>query len=173
MKYLILTIGMSLLLISVYSQKADSTIVFRKRHFYQNEQQITKAELSKLLANNPASSTEYKKWTKNVLIGSGFVLGGSIMIATAAIIDLSSTMQQTKDLDNGIYTNDYPSASVGLYAGAVVCSLVGLSIVLRSNKKHLHKSIELYNSSFSEAVKRPIKFELMVNSNELGVRMSF
>ena len=172
MKYLILTIGMSLFLISAYSQKADSTIVFKKRKFYQNEQQITKAELSKLLANNPASSAEYKQWTKKTMIGSGFVLGGSILIATAAIIDLSATMKQKKDLDNGTY-NDYPGASVGLYAGAIVCSLVGLSIVLHSNKKHLHKSIGLYNSSFSEAMKRPVKFELIVSSYELGVRMSF
>jgi len=128
--------------------------------------------LSKFLTNNAASSAEYNKWMTGNYIGTGFVLVGSITGATAAIIDLSATIQQTKDLENGIYTDD-PGTSLGLYVGALACSITGIVIVLRSNKKHMSKSIELYNSSFSEAMKRPIKFEMMVNSNELGVRMTF
>lgn len=171
MKNLILTIGMFLFLISAYSQIVDSTIVFKNRQFYQNEQKITKSELSKLLANNPAASTEYKKWMNNMYIGLGFELAGSALLLTATIKDLSATLKQKKDLDNGTF-NEYPGASGGLYLGAVVCSLAGLSFVLYSNK-HMHKSIELYNSSFSEAMKRPVKFEMMVKSNELGVIMTF
>lgn len=171
MKNLILTIGMFLFLNNAYSQVVDSNIVFKQKQFYQNDQQITKSELSKLLANNPASATEYKKWMNNMYIGLGFELGGGALLLTATIKDLSATMKQKKDLDNGTY-NDYPGASGGLYLGAVVCSLAGLSFILYSNK-HMRKSIGLYNSSFSEAMKRSIKFEMMVNSNELGVRMTF
>jgi hypothetical protein len=171
MKNLILTIAMFLFFIGAYSQQTDSTIVVKQKQFYQNDKQITKSELSKLLANNPASSTEYKKWMNNMYIGLGLELGGGALLLTATIKDLSATMKQNKDLNNGTF-NEYPGASGGLYLGAVVCSLAGLSFILYSNK-HMRKSIELYNSSFSEAMKRPVKFEMMVKSNELGVRMTF
>ena len=128
MKNLILTVVMSLFLISAYSQEVDSTItIIKKKQYYQNDQKLTGAQLSTILSNNPSSSSEYKKSTKKTFIGLGFMLVGTSIVAVASLIDLSSTIKQTNDLNNGIYTGDYKDVGLGVYLGGLACVIAAVN----------------------------------------------
>ena len=164
---------MSFFLISAYSQEVDSTItIIKKKQYYQNDQKLTNVELQTILTNNPASASEYKKSTRKSYIGLGLGLVGTSIVAVAAFIDLSSSIKQSNDLNNGNYSGDYKDVGLGVYLGGLACVVVALPIVL-SGRKNLHKSVGQYNSSFNKVGIRPVKLDLVVNSNGLGIRMRF
>ena len=138
MKNLILTVGMSLFLISAYSQEVDSTItIIKKKQYFQNDQKLTATQLSTILSNNAASASEYKKSNIKTIIGAGCLLAGASIIAVAALIDLSASIKESNDLNNGIYTGDYNNVGLGVYLGGLACVIAAVPLV-NSGRKSLH-----------------------------------
>ena len=172
MKNLILTISISLFIVNVYSQDVDSTITINKKKYYQLDQKLTAKQLNAILANNPASASEYQIWKKKSNIGLGFFGVGTGLACAGGVISFLGTIQQNQDINNGIIKSDYPSG-LGLVVAGLGCAIVGAAIIIPARKKHLNQSINQYNSSLNKVGSRPVSFDLMVNSNGLGVRMRF
>lgn len=159
--------------IIAYSQEVDSTIsIVNKKKYYLNDQKLTGKELGAILSNNAASATAYKKANKNMLISSGLLLTGSTIILVATVIDLSASIKESNDLNNGTYTGDYKGAGLGVYLGGLAFVVAAVPVTI-SGRKSLHKSINQYNSSLVQSKNRPLELELKVYGNGLGLRMTF
>lgn len=171
MKTLILTIIVSLFVISAYSQEVDSPIVKKGMKYSQNDQKLTKDQLYTALANNPASTESFQSWRKKEKLGLPFTYTGLGLALVGAGVNLSGTMKQKNDLDNGIYS-EYPSGMGFILAGLAV-EIVGAVIIIPARRKHLVTAVNQYNSSLNNSGLRPISLELMANSYGLGVRVRF
>jgi len=162
---------MMVLIITGYAQSSDSTISIQKKQYYQNGVTKTSPQVKLLLANNPASAPEYKKFKKNSNIGTPLMVVGSAAVLAGAAINLSSSIKESNDINNGELGGSYPSG-ISLMLVGVACDIVALPLVISANK-HFKKSLSDYNSSFKSTSSRQAQFNLMVNANSFGIRILF
>jgi hypothetical protein len=172
MKNLILTLGIIFaFVLTSYSQTADSTIKIEKKKYYQNGETKTPKQVETILANNPASSPEYQKYKKNARIAVPLLVTGTAILLTGTVINLVGSVQESQDVANGEIGGTYPNGLPIILVGAGV-GIIAIPLVISANK-HFKQSLSDYNSSFKSVSSRPLQFNLMVNSNGLGIRMQF
>ncbi len=162
---------MTFLLFNTYSQTVDSTISIKKRKFYQNGQKLKPTELNRILSTNTFSAHEYQLYKKNSSISLPFLLAGSILVCAGSVVSFSSALKETNDINSGQLPGKYPSG-LGLILVGGACVIVSLPFAIPA-KKHLNKSIDLYNSSIKDVGSARIEFNLNVNSRGVGVIMRF
>ena len=169
MKKLILSVFMIMVvMLNAYSQTGDKTITLKKRKYYQNDQVISGSQFKTILANNPASAMEFKKMKTNATIGSVFFGLGTV----ACIYAIANPPSEMKGSLHGLISDAEMSKHMTpLYIGAGLI-VIGTPFIF-SSKKHFKKSISDYNSSLKTVSYEPVQFNLLVNSNGLGVRMVF
>ncbi|MCX6237286.1 MAG: hypothetical protein NTY07_06960 [Bacteroidia bacterium] len=172
MKNLILSMFIILIFVlNAFPQSGDQTITRKKKIYYQNDKVLTRSQLKTVLANNPASLAAYQKFKTNNRLVNPFLIAGSAVAIAGGIVNLTLHIKQVDDYSNmnlhGNYTWGVPVILAGLAA-----DLVGIAFLIPA-KKHLKKSITDYNSSIKTVGYEPVQFNLMVNSNGLGVRMRF
>jgi hypothetical protein len=172
MKNLILSLGLLIAFcLNAHSQAGDSQITIQKKRFYQNGQEIKFAAVKPQLAANPASAAEYKKYKTNSGIAIPFLAVGTVGVLAGPIINFAATAKQADEVNNGETSTTKVNALPIILAGAAV-GLVGVTFTLVGNS-HLKKSLNNFNESKKGAGLRPTQFDMMVNSDGVGVRMKF
>lgn len=171
MKKQISIILMSLVLLNVYSQDSLNTITIEKRKYYQNEERLTNKQLYSILSENPASSENVQMARTNSIIGSSFVISGTVCLLAGSITFLNATIKENNDVQNGNAPGEYNQGWgwLGAAAGLIIVS-IPFNVKAR---KLLNSSVEQHNSSITSTGQKSVEFELMTNSYGIGIRMRF
>jgi len=173
MKNLILLTGLVMILMtSAYSQTNDKTITLQKKKYYQNGQKLTSKEMKTILTGNPASAEEFQMYKKNVTIGGTLVIAGSACLLAGSVISLASSIQQTKDINNGDLSGESSTSGLGLVLVGCIVDLVSIPFLIPAYK-HYKNAINNYNSSLQKTSYRPVQLKMRVASNRIGVRINF
>lgn len=172
MKILFLVLVFFFIFLNVYAQNTNNPIITGKNNrYFQNDQRLTNKQLKLLLGSNPASEADFDRWKKKSDIGTGFLLAGSVLLVAGGAVELSSSIKQTNDINNGTLKSDYPSG-LGLIVGALGLEIVAIAFILPA-RKHLRNSVELYNGSLPTTQHRYKEIHLSLSTNGLGVKMNF
>lgn len=165
--------------INVYAQNGQDSIIKQKKFYYQKGQILSKTELKDILLAKPISAQEYNTYKTNQRIALTLGLGASTCCLIGSIVSLSSTLNTANELENGnLPTNEEETASaaagLGWLAGGVLCVAVAIPFGI-SSKKHLSKSIQLYNleAAKTESGCKPVKFDVAAGINRIGISMEF
>lgn len=172
MKTIFLSLGLMLIfLVNAYSQAGDKKITLEKKRYVQSGQKLNNKQLKSILETNPASQFEYHAFKQNMAVANVLAVAGSVLILSGTAINLSSSMKQSKDVNNGKLDGTYPSG-VGLLLLGCIPALATIPFIIPA-KKHLTKAIENYNSGLKANIQRPVQFDMMVNTNGVGFKMRF
>ncbi len=159
------------ILADLYSQTATGPITLEKKKYYMNGQVIKGKELKSILASNPASRPEYQKFKANMNVASPLIIVGSACILTGAVINLSSSIKEANDVNNGELGNSYPGG-LGLILVGAACDLAALPFLFPA-QKHLVKSVEDYNASLKTSGRIPAKVDVVLHPATIGIRVTF
>jgi hypothetical protein len=157
-------------ILNVYSQEQNDSIKYHSGKYTLNGQLKTKSEIKLLLAQNPASASEFQKYKSTKALGWTTFASGYVLAGIGMVIFISSSVEETS---NVLYQQDaeLPHGGGGFIIAGSVATLTGL-VILASNP-HFKRSINLYNSSVKSVGLKPVKINLTVNPNSLGLRMTF
>jgi hypothetical protein len=170
MKNLILIIvSFIIFIVNGYSQAKNDSIKYYSGKYTLNGQMKTRSEIKYFLENNPASALEYHKYRVTNQAGVTTLVVGAIM-GSAGFITMAFSM--TEEIINGVSgeeMEDPKGAGLAIAGSGLV--IVG-AVILISNP-HFKRSINLYNSSVKSVGSKPIKLNLTVIPNGLGMRITF
>jgi hypothetical protein len=176
MKKILLTIILAFFfLMNSFSQEntGDQKIYKNGRKYYQFGQKISFSKVKTLLANDPASKDEFKKFkTVNAVSNTFFIVGGVTAIG-GAVLYLVSAAGQVATYNHGVITypkRDYTGGFI--LVGGMVLELVG-AIVSTGARKHLGNSINLFNSKTRTTGMNNIKLNFSTTENGVGLKMRF
>lgn len=159
------------IVMNAFSQAGDNTITLNKKRYYQAGQKLDGKQLKTILSNNPASQPEYNYYKKHNAIAAPFLIGASACFLGSATIMLSSSIKQSNDLNNGTYSESYPSG-LGLLGLGLVSAVVGVVISIPGNE-HFRNSVNQYNLSLNKTGYYPVRVNLNLYANGMGVRVVF
>lgn len=164
---------MSMVLTNLFAQNESGVITIEKNKFYQNEIKLKRAELHALLQSNPEVLPDFEIYKKNYVAGSTLTLGGLALVCAGGFVSLSSSLEQADDLNNGETKSqsDY-SSGLALAGLGLVAVIAAVPINLKS-KRHLQKSVELYNAGLQDTAQQAVEFDLQVSGNQVSLIMRF
>ena len=170
MKNPLLTIVMFLVfVINAFSQVEDKTITQKDKLYYQDGQIKTRAEIISILEHNPASASEYHKYTVTRNAGLLITSSGALIALIGGIVYVGSAVDHEVNHWFGDQSPEPKGAGVSL-AGA---GIMVVGVVILAGNPHFNKSINLYNSSVKNIGSKPVRFDLTLNPNGLGMKMTF
>lgn len=160
MKSLILTIVLSFFMVSAFSQEGDGEILIQKRKYIQYDQKLNNKQLGAILSNNPASVDEWNMWNKKYKTGMPFMYAGVGLVCVGAFLGFGASLSGS-------------SAGLGIMVAGLGIEIVGAVIIIPARKNHLHPSIHQYNASLAGAAQNPVRLNLVLCENGLGLRLTF
>jgi hypothetical protein len=87
------------------------------------------------------------------------------------VINLSSSIKEANDVNNGELGNSYPGG-LGLILVGAACDLAALPFLFPA-QKHLVKSVEDYNASLKTSGRIPAQVEMVLHPSAIGIRVTF
>ena len=157
---------------NLFSQIEVDSITIVKKTSYQNSKILESWELTPILSTNSATLYDFKIYKRNNFTGTALKTTGYLSILAASFLTLAASLKETSDFSNGNFGKADYSAGLRL-------SVVGLGLVISSipfknrGKKHLKRSIDIYNSGIKDTGHVPGSFNLVINSGQLGVLVKF
>jgi len=151
----------------------DSTITHEGNKYYQYGQKLRVSDLNTILADCPASTKQYDIYRSNRNTGNALMLVGSLCVLTGTIINLGKTVKDANNIHSGnISSNSSTGSEIGFYLVGGALVVAGLPFAL-SAKPHFKEAINRYNAKDGTGYNQTIHYNLVVNTNGLGVRMRF
>jgi hypothetical protein len=168
-------------LFNVYSQSSDSTLVKTGKNYTLNQKSVSHSQLKNIYSSYPEALKEYEqaksfKTTGNIMMWGGLTYAAvsNLLISIKRENDYTEWFNSQSSIGIPGEFDDYKYTKqklthVGIGLGI---SAVGL-IFIFSATDHYEKAINLYNTRHKDVSSVPFQFDLMINSNGMGIRMRF
>jgi len=153
--------------VSAFPQ-TNGQIILSKKHYYVDDKQLNGKDIKALLKSETESSVILKKSTDNTTIGLVFAAVGTGLCIYAA---LNPPSEKKGPLPGLIDDAEMRKHLTPLLIGAG-CVLVGVPFLVYGNSL-LKKSVTVYNSKHSTGCNYPIKINLGVTLNGVGLVCRF
>lgn len=150
---------------NIYSQTADTSITFQKNKFYINGERKKFTEIKQLLKSNPASVDEFNQFKS--LKTTSLVISEIGLFTT-----LVSEMLYLPKFNDASQLKYNPDKFLPIGIAGLSVFIIGQLIQIPT-KKHLKKSIDLYNSNGGKSANNSAEWNFIVNNNGLGVSVCF
>jgi hypothetical protein len=146
----------------------NSSIVLKKKAYYQNDKKLTSNDLKSILLSKPESAAEYKIAKNKSTIAMVPMTVGTVCVLYGTAVMLKQSADEANGISHGeVVTSDQSKFVVPCLLGACLV-LSGIPFVIQS-QKHLKKAIENYNLHSKTGYRPVMNFSIRGN----GVALTY